>query len=171
MDKFLDPNEVLKKLKLKEDMKAADFGSGSGGWTVPLAKVLSAGKVWALDISEEALSALKAKAQSEKIANIETLNEDVERGTSLPAGEMDLALLTNVLYECYDKHGVMEEVKRVLKPGGKMLIVDWIKDSPLTREIDKVSFDNIRYFAKELGLKIEEEFPAGAYHLAMILVK
>ena len=171
MEGFLDPNEVLKKLKLKEGMKAADFGSGSGGWAIPLAKILEMGKVYALDVSEEALSALKSKAQAEKVSNIETIQVDVEKGTNLPDEMADLVLLTNVLFECYDKHGVMAEAKRVLKPGGKMLIVDWIKDSPLTGEIEKVSFENIKYFAKEMKLKEESEFLAGSYHLALILVK
>jgi len=171
MEGFLDPNEVLKKLKLKEGMKAADFGSGSGGWAIPLAKILEMGKVYALDVSEEALSALKSKAQTEKVSNIETIQVDVEKGTNLPDEMADLVLLTNVLFECYDKHGVMAEAKRVLKPGGKMLIVDWIKDSPLTGEIEKVSFENIKYFAKEMKLKEESEFLAGSYHLALILVK
>ena len=171
MEGFLDPNEVLRKLKLKEGMKAADFGSGSGGWAIPLAKILEMGKVYALDVSEEALSALKSKAQAEKVSNIETIQVDVEKGTNLPDEIADLVLLTNVLFECYDKHGVIEEAKRVLKPGGKMLIVDWIKDSPLTGEIEKVSFENIKYFAKEMKLKVENEFPAGSYHLALILVK
>lgn len=171
MEGFLDPIEVLKQLKLKEDMKAADFGSGSGGWAIPLAKILEMGKVYALDVSEEALSALKGKAQVENVNNIETIQADVEKGTSLPSESLDLVLLTNMLFECYDKHGVIAEAKRVLKPGGKMLIVDWIKDSPLTGEIEKVSFENIKYFAKELKLKVEKEAQAGAYHLALILVK
>ena len=145
MEGFLDPNEVLKKLKLKEGMKAADFGSGSGGWAIPLAKILEMGKVYALDVSEEALSALKSKAQAEKVSNIETIQVDVEKGTNLPDEMADLVLLTNVLFECYDKHGVMAEAKRVLKPGGKMLIVDWIKDSPLTGEIEKVSFEKLSH--------------------------
>lgn len=171
MKGFLDPNKVLKELKLKEGMKAADFGSGSGGWAIPLAKILEMGKVYALDVSEEALSALKSKAQAENLSNIETLKEDVEGSVSLPEESVDLVLLTNILFECYDKQGVIEKAKKVLKPGGRMLIVDWIKDNPLTGEIEKVSFENIKYFAKDLKLKVEKEFPAGDYHLALILVK
>ncbi|GAH20696.1 unnamed protein product, partial [marine sediment metagenome] len=40
---FLNPSEVLKQLKLKKDMIAADFGCGSGGWALPLAKKLEEG--------------------------------------------------------------------------------------------------------------------------------
>ena len=46
---------------------AADFGSGSGGWVIPLAKILTKGKVWAIDVQDEMLSALKGRADAEKI--------------------------------------------------------------------------------------------------------
>ena len=48
-------------------MIAADFGCGSGGWAIPLAKKLEEGKVYAIDILEEPLSALRARAKLEKI--------------------------------------------------------------------------------------------------------
>ena len=82
---FIDPQEVLKELKLKDSLTAADFGSGSGGWVMPLAKILEEGKVYAIDILEEPLSALKAKLNLEKIFNVEAIQADVEedRGTRL----------------------------------------------------------------------------------------
>ena len=45
MKEFLNPNKVLKQLKLKPDMVGADFGSGSGGWVIPLAQELEDGKI------------------------------------------------------------------------------------------------------------------------------
>ena len=45
MEEFLNPEQVLKQLDLKEEMTAADFGSGSGGWAIPLAKILKEGKI------------------------------------------------------------------------------------------------------------------------------
>ena len=171
MQGFLTPNDVLGELKLSQGMKGADFGCGAGGWTIPLAKILEEGRVYAVEIQEEPLSALKAKANLERIHNIETMIADVEKGTSIPSGILDVVLMTNVLYQCYDKEGVIAEAKRVLKPGGKILIVDWIKDNPLTNELEKVDFDNIKFFAKSEGLKLEKEFQAGDYHLALILVK
>lgn len=171
MNGFLNPTEVLKQLKLKEDMIAADFGCGSGGWVIPLAKKLEEGKVYAIDILEEPLSALRAKANLEKITNIETILGNVEKKANILDGSCDLVLMTNLLFECDDKKAVLTEGKRVLKPSGKILIVDWQKDNPLTKEIEKVSFEKIKKEARELNLKLEKEFEAGAYHYGLILVK
>ena len=65
MEGFLNPSEVLESLELRKDMIAADFGCGSGGWVIPLAKKLEEGKVFAIDILEEPLSALRAKIKLE----------------------------------------------------------------------------------------------------------
>lgn len=171
MEKFLGPQEVLGKLKLSAKMTAVDLGCGSGGWTIPLAKILEDGRVIAVDIQEEPLSALRARANLEKVGNIEIVVGDAEKGTSLQSGIADTVLITNLLCESYDKNGVLQEAKRILKPGGRMLIVDWLMDNPLTPSLEKVDFENLKFFAKSLGLKLEKEFEAGVYHYALILVK
>jgi len=170
---FLNPAEVLKQLKLKKGMIAADFGCGSGGWVIPLAKILEEGKIYAIDILEEPLSALKGRAKLEKILNVETIRSNVEakNGSKLSDNSCDLVLMTNLLFECDDKKIVLEEGKRVLKPGGRILVVDWIKDNPLTPEIEWVDFEEIKKIAKELDLKLEKEFEAGLYHWGLIFVK
>ena len=70
MESFLDPKDVLKQLKLRKNITAVDFGSGSGGWAIPLAKKLEDGLVYAIDILKEPLSALEGRASLEKIENI-----------------------------------------------------------------------------------------------------
>jgi len=171
MEGFLNPQEVLKELKLKEDMVAADFGCGSGGWVIPLAKKLEEGKVYAIDILEEPLSALKAKAKLEKIINIATIKADVEKEVNILDDNLDLVLMTNLLFECQDKKSVLSEAKRVLKKGGKILVVDWEKDALLGPKEGRVSAENVKKIAKELNLKLEKEFKAGTYHYGLILVK
>ena len=168
---FLNPSEVLKQFKLKKGMVAADFGCGAGGWAIPLAKKLEEGKIYAIDILEEPLSALRAKIKLEKIFNIETIKSDVEKTSRLISESCDLVLMTNLLFECEDKKSVLEEGKRVLKKGGKILIVDWQKDNPLTKEIEKVDFEKIKKIAKEIGLKLEKEFEAGVYHYGLVFSK
>lgn len=152
-------------------MVAADFGSGSGGWAIPLARILEEGKVYAIDILEEPLSALRAKVKIEKLFNVEARKADVEKGVTLLSNSCDLVLMTNLLFECENKKQVLEEGKRVLKKGGKILVVDWIKDNPLTSEIEWVDFDKVKEVAKDLGLGPEKEFEAGLYHQGLILTK
>ena len=67
MDNFLNPEEVLDQLDLKVNMVAAEFGCGSGGFAIPLAKKLDEGLVYAIDIQESPLSALKSMALVENI--------------------------------------------------------------------------------------------------------
>lgn len=171
MNGFLSPSEVLKQLKLKKEMTAADFGSGSGGWVIPLARILEEGKVYAVDILAEPLSALRAKAKLEKILNIETVLTDIEKGTEIQGESLDLVLATNLLFQCGDKKSVLEEGKRVLKRGAKLLVVDWKKDSSLGPKEGRVSADEVKKIAEEIGLKLEKEFDAGGYHYGLILLK
>lgn len=130
MNGFLNPSEILKQLELRKDMVACDFGCGSGGWAIPLAKVLEKGKVYAIDILEEPLSALGARIKAEKISNIKIIRADVEAGSKLPDNFCDLVLMTNLLFQAEDIRGVLTEGKRVLKKRGKILAVDWKKEAP-----------------------------------------
>ncbi|MFQ6049552.1 MAG: class I SAM-dependent methyltransferase [Candidatus Paceibacterales bacterium] len=167
---FLNPSKVLDTLDLKENFIVADFGSGSGGWVIPLAKKLEEGKVYAIDILEEPLSALRAKIKLEKILNVEPIRADVEKTSKLFDNSCDLVLMTNLLFEVEDKKKVMEEGKRVLKKGGKILVVDWKKDSPFGPK-EKVLPEEVKKIAKELNLKLEKEFEAGIYHWGLMFEK
>ena len=171
MESFLNPNEVLKQLKLKESITAADFGCGSGGWVIPLAKKLEEGKIFAIDILEEPLSALRAKTKLEKIINVQTILADIEKGVDIAENSLDLVLMTNLLFETENKKKVLEEGKRVLKPGGRILVVDWKIDAPLGPKEGRVSAEEVKKIAEEIGLKLEKEFEAGIYHYGLILVK
>jgi len=172
MESFLNPTEILKQLKLRRNMIAADFGSGSGGWAIPLARKLEDGKVYAIDLLEEPLSALRARARVEKISNIQTVLADVEKGVEmLRDASCNLVLMTNLLFQCQDMKKILSEGKRVLKSEGRILIVDWKKDNPLTEQIEKVSFEEIKGTALGLNLKAEKEFEAGSYHYALVFTK
>jgi len=171
MEGFLNPNEVLNQLKLLGEMIAADFGSGSGGWAIPLAKRLKFGKVYAVDILEEPLSALKSKAEIQKVYNIETISSNVEKGIKLPDLSCDLVLLTNLLFQIEDKKRVLTEAKRVLKKGGKILVVDWLPEALQGPREGRVSPDEVKKMAEDLNLKLEKEFKAGVFHYGLVFTK
>ena len=173
MQGFLNPQEILKELELRKDMIAADFGSGSGGWAIPLAKRLTDGKIYAIDILEEPLSALKNKSGIEGIVNIETIRSDIEseNGSTLKDNYLDLVLITNLLFQVEDKKLVLAESKRVLKKGGKVLVIDWDLKAPIGPEGKKISPEEVKKLAKEIGFNLEKEFKAGDYHYALVFTK
>lgn len=167
---FLNPEKILSKLELKEDFWVADFGSGSGFWVLPLAKKLTKGKVFAIDLLEEPLSALRKKLKDEKIENVELRRANVEKGTTIFDESLDIVLMTNLLFEVEDLEGVFKEAKRVLKKGGKILIVDW-KETIQEGPEKKVSKEKIEKIAENMGFFKEEEFEASPFHFGLILVK
>ncbi len=168
---FLNPEQIIKNLRLRKDMIAADFGCGSGSWVLPLAEKLEDGKVYAIDILEEPLSALQSKAKAKNLDNIETVLADIEKNSKLEDGIADLVLITDLLFEVDDVMAVLEEGKRVLKKGGRILVVDWKKDVALGPEQGRVLPSEIKKIAKDLGLKLEREFDAGIYHFALLFEK
>ena len=170
---FVDIQKILEEIDLPANAIAADFGCGSGGWVIPLAKLLVDGKVFAIDVLEEPLSALKSRTQMESLLNIETIRADVEKinGSTLGVSSVDLVLMTNLLFECKYKNKVFEEAKRVLKPQGRVLVVDWRKDAVFGPKTGRISAEQAKETAKKSEFNFEKKLNAGKYHYALIFKK
>jgi ubiquinone/menaquinone biosynthesis C-methylase UbiE len=166
-----DPKQVINELPLKEDMIAADFGCGSGGWTIPLAKRLKEGVVFAIDILQGPLSVLEGKLSREEIANVKVMKENIEQGVSLKDKRVDLVLMTNLLFQLDKKEKALEEAKRVLAKKGTLIITEWSSDSPLSPKIKKMSEKEVKKLAEEFNFKLKEEFQAGMYQFGFIYQK
>jgi len=173
MTTFLNPEEVLRQVELKKDMVAAEFGCGSGGFTIPLAKKVDSGLVYGLDIQEAPLNALKSRFLSEKILNIRVIRCNLEkpRGSTLRDSSLDLVLVVNVLFQAENKHAIISEAKRVLKPEGNLLVVDWMPNAPSGPMGNRVSSEEVKKLAEGLGFKLKKEFKAGTYHYGLIFGK
>jgi ubiquinone/menaquinone biosynthesis C-methylase UbiE len=168
---FLNPQQSLKNIPLREDMIACDFGSGSGGWVLPLAKELKAGVVYAIDVLESAISALNGKVSSSQLFNVKTMVGDVEKGVKIKDGYFDLILMTNFLFQIENKEFVFKEAQRVLKPNGMVLVIDWKKDAPVGSKEGRVSLEEIASIAERTGFKKGKEIPAGNFHWGLLLIK
>ncbi|MBE3590349.1 MAG: class I SAM-dependent methyltransferase [Firmicutes bacterium] len=123
--KLVPPAKVLEVLGVRPGETVLDLGAGPGYLTLPLAEAAGPdGWVWAADISEDALELLRQRAQEAGLANVRTLKAEETR-IDLPDGAVDRALMVNVLHELSDARASLAEVRRVLKPGGALLVVDW----------------------------------------------
>jgi len=171
---FVDPNNVLSKLGLRDFMKAADFGCGSGSWVLPLAKILEEGAVFAVDVQQEPLSALTGKAKHEGLQNITTIVADLEEKIpNIKDDSLDLVIIANTLFQVENKTAILSEAKRVLKKGGKLLIVDWKTEVSLgpkqgrISKVDTVALAQHEGFAPDRDLEQE----TGIYHYGLVFAK
>ena len=170
---FLDPEEILDQLEIKDNLLAAEFGCGSGGFTIPLAKRIGQGLVWAVDILEEPLSALKSRCLLEKINNIKIVrgNLEKEKGSTISDSSLDLVVIPNMLFQAEDKSAIIKEADRILKNRGLLLIVDWLSGASKGPEGKRISIIELKEIAQELELNFEKEVEAGKYHFGLIFRK
>ena len=171
MANFLNPEQILNQLEIESDIAAADFGCGSGGWVLPLAQKAEDGVIYAVDILQEPIDALKAKADSLSLSNIKTILANVEKDVKIQDESCDLVLMTNLLFEIEDRKSVMEQGKRILKPDGKILVVDWKKKNSVVEEKDTISAEEVKKIASKIELKLEKEIDAGVYHYGLVFEK
>lgn len=172
MATFANPSQILQQhLELKRNMAAADFGCGAGEWGAALAQILEHGKVWAIDLLEEPLSAARSRARVAGLDNLEFIKADVEKEIpQLRADSLDLVLMTNLLFQIDDKPAAFEEAKRVLKSGGKVLVIDWQNKTRLGPE-EKVLPETVKETARKAGFEQISEFNAGNFHYGLIFAK
>jgi arsenite methyltransferase len=127
--KWLPPAEVISSLQLRSGMAVADIGAGTGYFSIPIADAVGKkGKVYAVDFQQEMLGHIRQKLQREGLPkNIELLFGDAI-ATTVPGQSVDLVFLANVWHELDDHAAVLAEAKRVLRPKGRIAILDWRPD-------------------------------------------
>ena len=120
-----NPDEILGAVDLQLNWVAADLGCGSGYFTVPLS--FKVRKVYAIDVQKEMLSFLEDKIKRLKVKNIELLLSDSDE---IPLEDecVDFLMSVNTLHEFGDRKGMICEMKRVMKRGGRLLVVDFKKE-------------------------------------------
>ena len=173
---FSDPEKNIEQCGIQAGMSIADLGSGSGFYTIAAAKALiSTGRVYSIDAQKDLLAKLKNSAARDGLYNIEVIWGDIEKlnGTKLSDASVDMALLCNVLFQVEDKKTLIQEIKRILKPAGKVLVVDW-EDSfggigPKPNDIVKKEWivENFQKF----GFHLDREISAGSHHYGLIYKK
>jgi ubiquinone/menaquinone biosynthesis C-methylase UbiE len=116
--------EIIAALQAKPGSRIADLGAGEGWLTTRLARhVGERGRVFAVDISPASLDQLAQKLQKDTLRNVEiVLAEDDD--PRLPFGTLDGVVILNAYHEMTKRVAVLEGVKRSLRPGGLLVIVD-----------------------------------------------
>lgn len=173
---FSNPEENIKALGIYEGMIIADLGAGTGSYTIPLAeKVGETGRVYSVEVQKEFLANIKNAAVSRGLKNVEVLWGDIEHlgGTKIKDGACDAVVISNVLFQAEDKSALIREARRIIKTGGKLLLVDW-SDSfsnlgPTPAAV--VTKDIARKLLEAEGFVLKNEVPVGEHHYGLIFLR
>lgn len=116
-DFFIPRRRVLKEVGIKKGDSVLDFGCGPGGYIALTSELVGeSGKVYALDHHPLAIVSAEKIIKRHKLKNVKTIKS--EGGTGLSDSMADVILLYDIFHELKDPEQVLQELHRVLKPGG-----------------------------------------------------
>lgn len=174
---LFDINGILSKIGIDERQQVAELGCGNFGFFVfPLARLVGRqGKVYAVDILKSTLEEIGKEAKKNNMPQVIPIwsNLEVFKAANIETSSLDSALLINVLHQSEKKIEILRESIRLLKRGGKLLVIEWKNmDLPLGPAPEKrVKLESLKSAIPKIGLDIAEEFEAGPYHYGLVLIK
>jgi ubiquinone/menaquinone biosynthesis C-methylase UbiE len=170
---FTSPEQNILHLGLKEGMRVADFGAGSGFYSKACSpRVGNTGKIYAIEVQKDLVKKLESEVKHWGISNINCIWGDIERlgGTKIADHSMDAVIISNVLFQAEDKLGLIDEAKRVLKNDGQILFIDWTDSfggmGPTKEHV--VSKETAKELFAKRGFSFVENISVGAHHYGII---
>jgi len=125
------PNQMIEIIGLKSGQVIADIGSGGGYFTLRFAEIVGEeGKVYAVDTDEKLLEFVNNNAKQKGLNNIITVL--AKDKLELPKESLDFVFMRNVTHHISDRVSYFKDLKKFLKPYGKVVIIEYKKGKPFT---------------------------------------
>jgi Methylase involved in ubiquinone/menaquinone biosynthesis len=142
-----NPKKLLRPY-IMEGAEVLDMGCGPGFFSIEIAKLLNnSGNVIAADLQEGMLDKVRQKIQGTALEHMITLHQCQERSIGLTV-KVDFILAFYMVHEVPDRQKLLEEMTHLLKPGGKILIVE------PKFHVSKESFKSLLDETEKIGLKV-----------------
>ena len=169
---FTDPVKNLKTLGLRENDIVADLGAGTGFYSVAAGHLVPKGKVYAVEIAKDFLDTVRNKVKEAHLNNVEIIWGNIEKigGTMIGDSVVDAVIASNVLFQVEDKDKFIEEIKRILKQKGRVLLIDW-SESSIMGATTIIPKNKAREMFEKKGFVLERDINAGEHHYGMIFQK
>jgi ubiquinone/menaquinone biosynthesis C-methylase UbiE len=168
-----DPEKILSSLGVAPGMVFIDVGCGDGYFALPAARrVGSQGKVYAVDIDAGAIQRLREQAAREGLDHLFSEVREAEE-TIVCEGCADYVFFGIDLHDFVDPARVLLNAKRMLRPHGHVIDLDW-KDEPMEfgpPPQKRFSIAKARNLIESAGFSVASVTEAGPYHYLIIALK
>lgn len=169
--KLLQPAKLLRSLGLRAGDTLADIGCGPGFFTLPAAEIVGArGLVYAADIQGDMLSTVKTRAAEANLTNVQVIKSSDTQVPIRPAS-VDMALMAFILHELDQRARFLHRVSRLLKPTGKLVVIEWEQqsDAPGPPANIRISAEDVIKDGEAAGLALAEQRSLNALHYLCVL--
>lgn len=171
---FSTPSINLSQFHLEPGMVVADLGCGSGAYTYELLqRVGPTGKIFALDVQKPLVEKLSNELKSRHVVNVTVMWDDLDdsNGIGLQDNSIDRIIIANTLFQIEDSQKLATEVKRILKPKGFVLVVDWADSfgglGPAKHAVMKR--DRALELFQKAGFAHKKDINAGDHHWGFVV--
>ena len=168
-----NPAQIVAACEIAPGSRVAEIGCGTGWFTFELERAARPrGMVYALD------------TQSAMLQILETKRQNYERVLTLPCGEnefelddseVDVVFHANVLHECSAAKAHLREAFRVLKNGGRLVVVEWRPEAdenlPGPAQGSRLAPETVENWMREAGFIVRETREVGPFHYGVFAVK
>lgn len=128
---LIDRSMFFDLLDLKEGSAFLDVGCGRGDYTLAAAQLIGqTGKVYALDLWPESIRSLEKEIEIKSLTNIHPMIADASELIPLDNDSVEVCLMATVFHDLArdeSHHSALIEIKRVLKSGGRLAIMEFKK--------------------------------------------
>ncbi|MCI0513429.1 methyltransferase domain-containing protein [candidate division KSB1 bacterium] len=168
---LINPKSVLQKMGIAPGQVVLDFGCGTGVFTVTAAEIIGPqGYFYAVDIFPEMLQAVAKKFSGQ--SNLQLIQISDHR-LPLENNRVDFVFMGFVLHEVVEKEKTLQEIHRILRPTGKIGIIDWDtktseKGPPLA---DRVPLAEATAWLAKTGFQQIQAYENSIYHYYVIATK
>jgi SAM-dependent methyltransferase len=139
------PDLLVEELHLQPGMTIADIGAGSGYLSRRMVAIVAPGRVFAVDVQPQMVALLTELSQKPEFKNLVPIQGNT-RDVKLPPASTDLAVLVDVYHELAYPYEVMSSLIRALKPGGRVVLVEYRGEDPTVpiKPLHKMSEAQVR---------------------------
>jgi ubiquinone/menaquinone biosynthesis C-methylase UbiE len=168
--KWQEPEAILSEIGLRTEFTFVDVGCGQGFFALPAARIVGGdGKVYATDSNAEAINLLKAKAVEQGLTNILASAGEAEDYV-LCRGTADIVFFGIVLHDFHDPSEVLKNARKMLKPTGSLVNLDWKKEHfeigpPFEKRFDE---EKAAALITAAGFSIASVKDSGPHHYMII---
>ena len=162
---------LISNMNIQPDDVIADIGAGSGYHVFKMAPLANRGKVYAVDIQIQMLTAIKARKDAGGFDNVEGVKGDIDN-INLPEDSVDKVLIVDVYHEMSHPVEMLASIRKAMKPDAELFLIEYRAEDPSVpiKPLHKMSEAQAVRELEAAGFRLKENIDNLPWQHCMVFV-